>query len=58
MSFRMGVPLTGLASDSTCNASRSFVVNVINQYVTLLVAVNSCDVLAYNKWLFGVSLVI
>ena len=39
-------------------------VRLFNQYLThrkvasALVAVNSCDVLAHNKWLFGISLVI
>ena len=36
-----------------------FRVYVINRWVaSMLVAVNSCDVFAYNKWLFDVTLVI
>ena len=41
------------------NRARAFVVYVIFRYVaSVLVSANSCDVLAYNKRLFDVTLVI
>ena len=46
-------------SNEIGNSVRAFVMYVIHRKVaSVLVAVNSCDVLAYNKRLFDVTLVI